>query len=225
MEPIEHIQPPEGFDWEYWVQRWDRMQERYLARRHKRFETMIGIIRDTQDHVSRILDLGCGSGSLMLALLEAFPQAQLIGIDFDPTLLLLAGRRLAEFEKRAAIVLADLRDPTWIDNIRTPIDAIVSATALHWFTEEQLSKLYEQMAEIISPDGVFLNADHVGSESSAIQTAWERNREKTLRSESDPSADDWESFWKDYSQGEKSNRGQCQGCCIYRCRGPGFYRV
>ena len=199
MEPIEHIQVPEGFDWEFWVRRWDRMQERYLVRRQKRFETIIGVIRDTQGSVNRILDLGCGSGSLMLALLEAFPEAEVFGIDFDPTLLLLAERRLMDFQKRATLVLADMRDPKWIEKVPIPTDAVVSTTALHWFTEEQLSKLYKQIAAIIRAGGIFLNADHVGSESDAIQIAWERNRQDMLRDESDPNADDWEGFWKDYS--------------------------
>ena len=174
------------------------MQERYLVERHERFETMIRIIRDTQPRISRILDLGCGSGSLMLELLEAFPEAKVIGIDYDPTLLLLARGRLAGFGERATIVLADLRDAKWVDNISTPVNAVVSATALHWFTENHLSKLYEQIAAVMRSGGIFLNADHVGSGSEAIQTAWERNRQAMRLSESDPNADDWDGFWNDY---------------------------
>ena len=46
--------------------------------------------------------------------------------------------------------------------------------------------------------GIFLNADHVGSECSAIQAAWEGHRQEMRESESDPNADDWSSFWRDY---------------------------
>jgi SAM-dependent methyltransferase len=198
MGPIEFIEPPENFDLDHWVRRWDRMQERYLVRRNERFATMARLVRDTQPNVRRILDLGCGSGSLMLGVLEAFPEAEVIGIDYDPTLLLLARRRLAEFGDRATIVLADLRDSRWVDNISTPVDAVVSATALHWFSEHHLSKLYKRIADVMRPGGIFLNADHVGSESEAIQMAWEQSRQEMRIGESDQNADDWDGFWSDY---------------------------
>ena len=35
------LTPSRGFDWCYWVERWERMQERYLVRRTKRFDNMI----------------------------------------------------------------------------------------------------------------------------------------------------------------------------------------
>ncbi len=53
------------------------------------------VIRETQDSIVRIIDLGCGTGSLMLEILKVFPKVELIGIDFDPTLLPLAQNRLA----------------------------------------------------------------------------------------------------------------------------------
>jgi hypothetical protein len=36
--------PPQQFDWNFWVSRWDRMQEGYLVQRDERFETMIRLL-------------------------------------------------------------------------------------------------------------------------------------------------------------------------------------
>lgn len=197
---ITGMKPPENIDWQHWVDRWDRMQERYLVKRSERFVTIIRLIRETQQPVSSVLDLGCGTGSLILSVLEAFPEATVTGIDFDPTLLWLAEARLSHYAKRSNIILADLRDAAWLKTVEPPFDAVVSATALHWFRPEHLSALYQQIFGIMRPGGLFLNADHAGSESPQIQIAWEKHREEMLARETDPYRDDWDGFWNAYTR-------------------------
>ncbi len=136
----------------------------------------------------------------MVPLLEAFLDAEVTGVDFDPAMVLLARARLSEFGERAAVILADLRQPTWMEFVSAPIDAAVSATALHWFTRDQVATLYRQLAEIIRPGGIFLNADHVGSDSGAVQAAWERHREEMRREVDHANSDDWDGFWEAYSE-------------------------
>ena len=192
------INIPENFDWPAWVNRWDRMQERYLVGRAERFAIISHLIRDTQGPAPLILDLGCGTGSLMAALLEAIPGALTLGVDLDPTLLLLAEKRLAAFGDRAQIVLADLREETWLAGIPKTCDAIVSATALHWLNPEQLASLYGQIATLLRPGGIFLNADHVASDHPVIQAAWSKQRAESLAAQPDPAADDWDGFISAY---------------------------
>jgi SAM-dependent methyltransferase len=43
---------------------------------------------------SRILDIGCGDGLLLLALAEAMPQASLVGVDISPTSVAAARERI-----------------------------------------------------------------------------------------------------------------------------------
>lgn len=194
------IEPPEGFDWLYWVGRWDRMQERYLVRRGERFETVVRLVQDTQGPAPQILDLGCGPGSLMQALLGAFPGAEIVGIDFDPTILLLARERLAPYGARAGLHLADLRDGSWPEAVAGPLDAVVSATALHWLTADQLATLYRQIAQLLRPGGLFVNADHVGSDCAPVQKGWARHRQEMRDLEGNTGADDWDEFWAAYAQ-------------------------
>ncbi len=200
MKELKDIRPAIKLDWQLWVDRWDKMQARYLVRRTERFETIIRLIRETQPSVKSILDLGCGTGSLMLAVLEAFPKTEVVGIDFDPTLLWLAEARLANFTNRSHVILTDLRDISWMKLVKTPFDAVVSATALHWFSAAKLDDLYKQIAQIMRPSGIFLNADHVGSDSPEIQQAWKRHREKMRADEALPDSDDWVGFWREYSK-------------------------
>lgn len=197
---LPRIKLPSDFNWRYWIKRWDLMQDYYIARRQERFELMVRLIADTQEAVSRALDIGCGTGSLMLLILERFPRAEVYGIDFDPTLLPLAEKRLAEFGERVHLIQADLRDELWMELVPAPIDAAVSATALHWLSEKQLIRFYSQLAKILRPGSIFLNADHVGSKSLSIQKKWEHHREQMLNQQKDDIADDWEGFWDAYGR-------------------------
>jgi trans-aconitate methyltransferase len=187
-------------DWKHWVDRWDRMQQRYLSRRSERFDIMINLIRSTQHNVSHIIDLGCGTGSVSLMALKAFPDSTLTGIDFDPSMLLLAQERLKPFGNRANVELTNLRDPKWLASVSSPVDAVVSATALHWLSPQQLAILYEQIATVMKPGGMFLNADHVGSQCTSIQTAWEAEKAETREQEGFGNNEDWDSFWTKYAE-------------------------
>jgi SAM-dependent methyltransferase len=175
------------------------MQERYLVARQQRFATIARLIAATQGEAPHILDLGCGTGSLMAALLEAIPGARLIGVDLDPTLLLLAEERLAGFGDRARLLLADLRQAGWPREVPGPMEAAVSATALHWLSPDQLSALYHQIAGLLHPNGIFLNADHAASDSPSVQAAWVSHREEMrLAQPNPPASDDWDGFWNAY---------------------------
>jgi SAM-dependent methyltransferase len=189
---------PQNFDGPAWVARWERMQERYLVGRTQRFEIISRLVSATQGPAPLILDLGCGTGSLVVALLEALPDARVVGVDLDPTLLLLAAHRLAAFGDRAQIVQADLRSADWGAGIPKHFDAVVSATALHWLNPDQLAGLYGQIAAMLGPGGLFLNADHVASENPIIQQTWSKHRSETLAAQSDPAAVDWDGFINAY---------------------------
>ncbi|MHC4173012.1 MAG: class I SAM-dependent methyltransferase [Planctomycetota bacterium] len=203
MGKVPQIELPVDIDWYCWIERWDWMQERYIARREERFELMVRLIADTQESVLRVMDLGCGTGSLMLPVLTEFPEVEVYGIDFDATLLALAEKRLRGFGDRVHLVQTDLRDESWLKQVPSPVDAAVSATALHWLSPEQLSRLYDKLAEILQPGGIFLNADHVCSDSQSVQKAWQQHREQMLKQEGDCGAEDWEAFWNAYGQALK----------------------
>jgi ubiquinone/menaquinone biosynthesis C-methylase UbiE len=194
-----------NIDWPTWIKRWDKMQERYIPARKERFEIIVQLIADSRRKVSKVLDIGCGTGSLMLPILEAFPNTKVWGIDFDTTLLALAKKRLSTFGNRVKLVKADLRKNSWTKLVGGQYDAIVSATALHWFSPTQLSRLYKQFARILKPSGIFLNADHAGSPCKQIQNGWENQRQHIARKYKNNSANDWDGFWLAYGRALKLN--------------------
>jgi len=142
---------------------------------------------------------------LMLPILEAFPNAAVWGVDFDATLLALAKKRLSKFNGRVKLAEADLRKSDWTRFVGNRFDAIVSATALHWFSPKQLGRLYKQFSRILKPAGIFLNADHAGSCCKRIQKDWENQRNCLLHKPGKSNADDWDGFWHAYGQALKIN--------------------
>jgi SAM-dependent methyltransferase len=185
-------------DCQAWLDRWDRMQERYLPARKQRFELMAWLVRETQPPAPRVLDLGCGTGSLMHRLLTAVPGTMAVGIDLDFMLLPLARERLAPWGERVGLIEADLRTEGWVTEVREPVHAIVSATALHWLSAAELAQLYQRLGRVLRPGGVFLNADHVGSTAPQLQRAWEHRRDAATQALIESGADDYDGFWNAY---------------------------
>jgi SAM-dependent methyltransferase len=141
-----------------WVRRWDAQQERYVPDREERFRVVADVVTwavGGSDRPARVVDLGCGPGSLGARLARALPAAEVVGIDADPLLLGLAGDSLRT-------VRGDLTDPGWPDRLDLPgpWDAAVSSTALHWLAPADLAALYRTLAQRLRPGGVFVDADH-----------------------------------------------------------------
>jgi release factor glutamine methyltransferase len=76
----------------------------------------------------RILDLGTGSGCLLLALLSELPQAEGVGLDVSPGALAVASRNATAhgLTARAQFVAGDWRQDGWTGHIPGPWQAIVS---------------------------------------------------------------------------------------------------
>lgn len=176
-----------------WLRRWDAQQEFYIADREERF-TVIG---DVVEHVkaARVLDLGCGPGSLSARLSGRLPSAEIIGVDSDPLLL-----ALARSSAPAAIrfVDTDLSKAGWAAALELDggIDAAVSTTALHWLAEPDLARLYADLAGLIRPGGVLVNGDHMTSSQPGITGIEEVVRQRRASRQGVVDNEDWASWWE-----------------------------
>src|SRR5689334_21597846 len=143
-----------------WLDRWDRQQQVYIADRDERFAVIGDVVAEVAPAAPRIVDLGCGPGSLAARLGTRFPDAELVGVDADPLLLGLAS---AAYGESVRFVAADLRRPGWTVAMPfdDPIDAFVSTTALHWLSVGELDAVYGEMAGVLRPGGVFVDGDHI----------------------------------------------------------------
>nr|WP_237706748.1 class I SAM-dependent methyltransferase [Kribbella flavida] len=152
-----------GIDWQGWLQRWDDQQAGYLPDREQQFALMLEIVERLVGAPARFVDLACGPGSISARALTRFPATEIVGVDLDPFLLEIARQAVAPAAAGAARVRfaeADVRAPGWDAVLGDgPVDAVCSATALHWLDPSDLSSLAQTLAQRIRPGGVFLNAD------------------------------------------------------------------
>lgn len=145
-----------------WVQRWDAQQERYIADREERFRVVADVVgwalarSPGTGRPARVVDLGCGPGSLSTRLAAQLPGLDIVGVDADPLLLGLGAG------SGVRTVQADLTVPGWTEllGMPEPWDAAVSSTALHWLLPGALDELYRTLAAKLRPGGVFVDADH-----------------------------------------------------------------
>ncbi|MBF0448571.1 MAG: peptide chain release factor N(5)-glutamine methyltransferase [Magnetococcales bacterium] len=76
-------------------------------------ESVLGLFPDRDNPPRNILDIGIGSGTILLTLLEEFPNAIGTGIDLSEAAIKVATRNRAAFnlEERASLMVGDLTGP------------------------------------------------------------------------------------------------------------------
>jgi SAM-dependent methyltransferase len=177
-----------------WLVRWDAQQETYLPDREERFDVVIDLVEAVGGAAPRVLDLGCGPGSLSARLLARLPAATVVGVDADPVLLQLAGWSAPV---GLTLVDVDLRDPAWAEAIPPgPYDAVVSTTALHWLSPATLRDVYRACGWLLRPGGLLANGDNfrVSSTPRLLSLALELDRRRSARHGG--SGERWGAWWE-----------------------------
>src|SRR5258708_22150877 len=97
-----------------------------------------------------------------------------MAVDLDTVLLTIGRKALGDMDGRLLWIEADIRDPAWLSLLDvTLVDVVLTTTALHWLQPEALLPLYQQLATLIRPGGLFLNGDHLRfPPSSRVSKSW-----------------------------------------------------
>ena len=185
-------------DWNAWLARWHRQQERYLHGRPRRFAIMLDYVDQLRggDPLA-LVDLCCGPGSITATALERFPSATIAACDIDPWLVEM-GRRTVGPEPRVRWLEADLRAEGWTESLpRGAYDAVLTSTALHWLHRDELVRLFDRLAEVLAPGGLLLNADHLPVGRGRIAAAsHERKQLESSAKLAEPGPESWEQYWQ-----------------------------
>ncbi|NER32457.1 MAG: class I SAM-dependent methyltransferase, partial [Symploca sp. SIO1C4] len=109
-----------------------------------------------------VLDLGCGDGILGSAVLDQFPAAEGVLVDFSQPMLDAAQTRLAG--KNVSLLALDYGQLGWQEKLPLQqFDVIVSGFSIHHQPDARKKTLYAELFELLSPGGIFLNLEHVAS--------------------------------------------------------------
>jgi tRNA (cmo5U34)-methyltransferase len=134
----------------------------YLGRARdipRRVEGETALIECLPPVVRRVLDLGTGDGHLLALVLAARPDAEGVALDFSPAMLQRSRTRFAG-NPGVAIVEHNLDDTL---PALGSFDAVVSCFAIHHVSHPRKQALYAEIFEMLEPDGVFCNLEHVAS--------------------------------------------------------------
>ena len=101
------------------------------------------VARIATDGVANAVDLGCGPGNSTELLLNAFPQARVLGLDLSADMLATARARLPTVEFREEDIA------TW--QPKDPVDVILANASLQWVPDHE--RLFPALLSCLAPGG------------------------------------------------------------------------
>jgi len=114
----------------------------------------------------RVIDLGCGTGTVAQNILDAFPNANVTCLDLAENMIALARAKLARYPG----VRFAVGDFTTFDG---EYDVVISSLALHHLaTDEHKRSFYRRIYDRLGPGGAFYNGDVVLASSDLLQEAY-----------------------------------------------------
>lgn len=181
--------------------KWNEQQRIFMEYREHRVEVMAKVINalaKPEGRPIRVLDLGCGPGSVSHQILDLVPGCEVVGVDRDPLLLRIA-KETNPAPERMHLVDANLMEPGWSKALPfDQFDALVSATALHWLTPGGLANVYTEAASVMGPGGLLMNADHLYYRTegkSVLHQVAEDLRDAHKANALANGAQDWDVWW------------------------------
>ncbi len=104
----------------------------------------------------RILDLGCGTGTLATAIAQAEPEALVVGLDGDAKILARARRKAAAAGVEIELVQGLAQEPPLE---RHSFDAVVSSLLFHHLRPDDKLQALRAAGELLRPGGTIHVAD------------------------------------------------------------------
>lgn len=116
----------------------------------------------------KVLDLGCGTGTVTKTLKEEFKNAQVTCLDLAENMIEMSKIKLKDYNG-IEYVVGDFYEYNFSENY----DVIVSSLALHHLaTDNDKKGFYKKIYAALTHEGVFLNADAVLSSNDYLQSLY-----------------------------------------------------
>ncbi|WP_448572011.1 class I SAM-dependent methyltransferase [Trichothermofontia sp.] len=115
----------------------------------------------------RILDLGCGTGSMTLLLKQAFPDAEVIGLDLSPYMLVMADRKTQQAQQTITWLHADAAH-TGLE--AASFDLVTAALLFHETPPAITQAILREGYRLLKTGGEFLVLD--GNQQTLRFTPW-----------------------------------------------------
>jgi ubiquinone/menaquinone biosynthesis C-methylase UbiE len=107
----------------------------------------------------RVLDLGCGTGTLTIMIKQAHPDSVVIGLDGDPQILKIARRKAKEAHSPITFDEGMAHQLPYPD---ASFDRVLSSLVFHHLTTQDKERCLTEIYRILKPDGELHLADFGG---------------------------------------------------------------
>ena len=113
----------------------------------------------------RIIDLGCGTGTVAKRLGDKFPNSTIVCLDIASKMIEIAKYKMSG-RKNTEFIVGDFSKIEF----KEPFDVVVSSLALHHIqTDEEKKEFYTKIYKVLTNSGQFLNADVVLASTDYLQ--------------------------------------------------------
>ena len=100
----------------------------------------------------RVLDFGCGTGTLTLMIKKAGPGCDVYGIDIDPAVLEIAGEKARRDHVDVHLILYN---GTSLPFDRESFDKIATSLVVHHLSPEEKTRLFRELYRVLKKGGEF----------------------------------------------------------------------
>lgn len=114
---------------------------------------------------ARVLDVGCGTGNLALAIARRRPDVEVVGLDPDGRALARAARKAARAGVSLQLDRGFAQDLPYGDG---SADLVLSSLMFHHLDADVKPRMLAEVRRVLVPGGMFLMADFGGSASSRM---------------------------------------------------------
>ncbi len=104
----------------------------------------------------RVLDVGCGTATLLIAAKSRYPTAQMVGVDTDRRVLQIARKKLAQHQVEVEVVQAGAEHLPFQPS---SFDVVMSSLVFHHLPTEIKQRAMQEIYRVLKPGGRFLLAD------------------------------------------------------------------
>ncbi|MGM0508647.1 MAG: class I SAM-dependent methyltransferase, partial [Fusobacteriota bacterium] len=143
----------------------DEIIQRLIPYYDEMIEALVSAIPFEKDRPIEVIDLGCGTGTILKRVKEEFPNAKLSAVDISENMIEMTRGKLDKYND-VNYQVGDFYDMAFSKKY----DVVLSSLALHHLiTDEDKKRFYEKIFKTLNNGGVFYNADVVLGSNQDIQ--------------------------------------------------------
>ena len=140
-------------------------------------DALVSAIPFDKSSVIKVIDLGCGTGTVSKLVKSIFPDAVITCLDVAENMIEMAKNKLSEWVD----IRYQLGDFNHF-NFDYKYDVAISSLSLHHLlTDEDKKNFYRRIYEALNPGGIFYNADNVIASNDYLQEVYMEKWKEFMR--------------------------------------------